>query len=651
MKTYSKFKEESLSVIRPAGWLETYLKKQRDGLTGHLEVAGYPFDRMGWGAQENVPSKEAFIAASWWPYEQTGYWIDGMIRCGYLLDDETLIRKANRNLDYVLSHQDPDGYLGPACIKEPKNRNRWAHAVFFRAFMARYSATGEENIVTALQKHYLSGTSPHSEQREVCNIEEMLWTYGQTGERALLAEAVRTYEQYNRKYRENDTSIATMQSEKKSTEHGVTFNEIAKLGAVLYIYTGNEEYLDATKHAYEKLDRDQMLIDGVCSSSEFLRGKDPLDSHETCDIADYTWSMGYLLMATGEARYADKIEYACFNAAPGAVRSDFKGLQYFSCPNQVIADAHSNHNRYHRGSKWMSYRPNPGTECCPGQVNRIMPNYVSRMWMRAEDNGIAAVLYGPSGFDTVIGDHHVEITEETGYPFSEDIDFIIHMEKPTRFALVLRIPAWCEKAQVSINGRKEAGLLGSGTFVRLDRTFEDQDRITLKLPMHFEISRWPHHGVGLRRGPLVYAQKIEERWEIDQTEKNATEAFPAWNLYPASAWNYGLHLAPQDLDSQIQIMGKEATDEPWSIHSSPIEIKVPAKRIDGWTLDRSASVVTQTNDAEGNFTDKEIMGDFTMTPQLPDEELREKSKDNPVEYITLVPYGCTKLRISIFPEV
>ena len=37
-----------------------------------------------------------------------------------------------------------------------------------------------------------------------------------------------------------------------------------------------------------------LLVDGVCSSTEDLRGKDPLDSHETCDIADpyqvITWT-------------------------------------------------------------------------------------------------------------------------------------------------------------------------------------------------------------------------------------------------------------------------------------------------------------------------------------------------------------------------
>ena len=62
--------------------------------------------------------------------------------------------------------------------------------------------------------------------------------------------------------------------------------------------------------------------------------------HETCDITDHTWALAYLLQATGDARYADRIEQVIFNALPGSITKDFRALQYFSCPNQVIADQH-----------------------------------------------------------------------------------------------------------------------------------------------------------------------------------------------------------------------------------------------------------------------------------------------------------------------
>ena len=148
-------------------------------------------------------------------------------------------------------------------------------------------------------------------------------------------------------------------------------------------------------HGYEKLDQQALLADGLHSCSEHIRGKTARDMHETCDITDHTWALAYLLQATGDARYADRIEQVIFNALPGSITKDFRALQYFSCPNQVVATSTSNHNLFMRGLNWMSYRPDHEVQCCPGNLHRAMPNFISKMWMRTADGGIAAALYGP----------------------------------------------------------------------------------------------------------------------------------------------------------------------------------------------------------------------------------------------------------------
>lgn len=651
MQTYAKFEELPIISIKPGGWLRRYLERQRDGLTGHLEAAGAPFDRAGWGLPKADLNYESSVSADWWPYEQTGYWIDGMIRCGYLLNDPFLINKARQSIDHVLNHPDSDGYLGPLFLKEPIGWNHWAHAVFFRAITAYYSATGDPKVLSALTHHYLSGTSPHSEMREVCNVETILWTYGKTGAPRLLEHAAQAYDEFNRRFPQSDATLKNMLSGRKSTGHGVTFNEMAKLGAIFYLYTGRETFLQATVNAYRKLDRDQMLIDGVCSSSENLRGKDPLDSHETCDIADYSWSAGYLLMATGSAEYADKIEKACFNAAPGAVKSDFKALQYFSCPNQVVADRTSNHSRFHRGNKWMSYRPNPGTECCPGAVNRIIPNYVTRMWLSDGNGGLVASLYGPSTVTVPVGSERQEVTiiEETAYPFSEEIDFLVKTQQPVEFSLTLRIPGWCTKAGLHLNGELMKTPLNPGTFVKINRTYTDNDRLTLTFPMDLQLSHWPRGGIGIERGPLVYALCIEEDWRIDEEDPRGTREFPAWNLYPASPWNYALALNEKNLEKEVEIIKHPVSLEPWSIENAPVELRVPARRVKGWRMKR-VKIIDSYRDELKKMQAVKLKGEFLFTPQLPNPKTIKKRLGKRVERVTLVPYGCTNLRVTIFPQ-
>jgi len=659
MTQNAKFTEVALSSIRPEGWLRRFLEIQRDGLTGHLEAAGYPYNTAGW-ASSKVASRGF---EDWAPYEQNAYWVDGMIRCGRLLRDEFLVKKAKKQIDYVLNHADRDGYLGPEFLKEEiapypgmdvwrDGIKRWPHVVFFRAMMAEYSFSGDEAIVKALAKHYLTNSCSHSMHRNVCNVEIILWVYSITGDKRLLKHAVEAYEQYNSICSEMDTTLRNMRSKGKATEHGVTYNEIAKLGAILFMYTGKRHYLAATVNAYRKLDRDHMLIDGVHSSSESLAGNKPLASHETCDITDYSWSLGYLLMATGGVEYADKIERACFNAALGAVRKDFRGLQYFSCANQVVAACNTNHNDFFRGEKWMSYRPNPGTECCPGDVQRIMPDFASRMWMRGADGGLAAVLYGPSRITAKVGRsaQDVTIVEETTYPFSERIDFQIRAEKPVAFPLHLRIPCWCEKASLLINGAPVKKSLRAGTFFRINRTFDHNDRITLVLTNSIKLSYWPEGGVGVERGPLVYALRIEEDWRVDGGDERSTPEFPAWNLYPASAWNYALVLDEKNPERSVEVVHRPVGPEPWSIENAPVELIVPARKVKGWGLVRKKSITQYYTNDDLNIASRKVKGDFIFTPPLPDKKTLKSCLSKKIEMVRLIPYGCTHLRLTVFPK-
>jgi DUF1680 family protein len=155
----------------------------------------------------------------------------------------------------------------------------------------------------------------------------------------------------------------------------------------------------------------------------------------------------------------------------------------------------------------MAYQPNPGQKvaCCAGNVHRIFPNYAVRMWMKTVDGGLAAVLYGPSKVNTVVGsdDQRIEVVQTTDFPFGDKIRFKINTDRAVEFPLLLRVPAWCSSPRLELNGTAITPSAGDKGFLVLRRAFRPGDEITLTLPMRLAVTRWPQNGMGIERGPLV----------------------------------------------------------------------------------------------------------------------------------------------------
>jgi uncharacterized protein len=661
VRLFSKFQELPLSSISPDGWLYDLLVRQKDGLTGHLDEAGYPFNQKWWG---NPNPGENISIMKWWPYEQEAYWIDGMVRCGYLIGDSVLVSRAKEQIMYVLNHPDSTGFLGPNFMKTSPEGDRWAHAVFFRSAQALYSATGDPSILKALRNHYLGDNYISVDAREMVNIETILFAYKHLGDEALLKFANDLYANFQKvKGGEAGTEKYFLIDEPASI-HGVTYNELAKLGALMYTYSGDSSQLNASVSAIERIKKYHLMPDGVNVSCEKLRTPvHSLQGHETCDIADFAWTLSYLLMATGNPEYADMIEKAIFNAAPSVVDSAFKAVQYFSSVNQVVADKSSCHTPQGMGSAAMSYRPNPYTECCPANVNRIFPNFVSNMWLQASDNEIVASFYAPSKvtWSNNKSNTPVTIEEITNYPFSDTITFQFSIKKSVEFSFGFRIPGWCKKPSVLVNGQPFA-IEGSRTvFQSIKRKFKNGDKIELIFPPEITVQHSVDGGLWIERGPLVYSLAVEENWIIDKSDIKSSEKFPAYNLYPASKWNYALSFNQSvPLEDQLFITRKPVTSNPWTILNSPINIEIPAREVKGWALIQKNTIEEEhwlpVKDNNGNVVDWEmkgylsIKGDYNFTPPLPETSQLKAMLSNEVERIKLVPYGCTKMRITVFPN-
>lgn len=640
MEKYNKFKEVRIKNIKPQGWLREFLVCEGEGMPGHLHEIGYPFDRFCWQYKNLTDGGYA----QWWPYEQTAYWIDSVVRTAAFTDNKELLDVVMDQIEKSLS-DDNDPFIGPNELRNPGGCARWPHAIYFRALYALWSYTGDEVYLEKMRKHYLNDTPEHYENsRDYVNIETILKLSEYFEDANLYKLAVDAFDKFNSKT-EDATTMDTLLSDTPPYGHAVSYNEDSKIPAIMYMYTGNKEYLQASVNAYKKMDIYHMLPDGIHSCSEGPCGNDAWRTHESCDLSDYTWSLGYLLEATGNSEYADKIERVCFNALPGATGHYFKTIQYLSCVNQVVCARNSTHIDSWYNTPRMAYQPHHYPECCVSNIGRAMPNYVLRMYQNT-DSGVVASLYGDSIYDG----EEMRIEQSGGYPFSSKTAFKISLKDKNKNSLMLRIPSWTRGYTLRINGVEKCIDSVNG-YITVDVC--DNDYIEIEFNMSLSMVSTPDGGYYYNYGPFLMTLKIDEDTKLDEKEPRQTVDFPAYNIYPASEWRYAVRRFEPGEKAEIKI--NDVPKNPfWEGY--PIEIKVKARELKNWDFERIENECSLERKTGEGIDQKQldcgasmITEDLVLTPKLPDASfvLQNLGKET---QITLVPYGCTTVRLTVFPK-
>ena len=242
IEKYGRFEKAPVGSIVPRGHLAEFLKRQLEGLTGHREKLGYPFDGNLWakaienihftegvynGADEEVSGRgDWWNSGAWWPYEQSAYQLDGMARLSNLIPAPELAKEVEANVKAVIAGADANGDL---FANLSLSKSQWPLAVFFRAADAYARRTGENSVYEAFRRHYLSkkGEIPKWRGRDALNIEGLLRCAEMTGDQELL-ELART--NFLARKMTNE-----MMNENRVFNHGVSFCEDLKLPAIYYI--------------------------------------------------------------------------------------------------------------------------------------------------------------------------------------------------------------------------------------------------------------------------------------------------------------------------------------------------------------------------------------------------------------------------------
>jgi hypothetical protein len=374
------------------------------------------------------------------------------------------------------------------------------------------------------------------------------------------------------------------------------------------------------------------LAHGLYGGDEALHGNNPTQGSELCSAVEMMFSLESMLGITGDVTYADQLEKIAFNALPTQSTEDYLARQYFQQANQVMITRHTRNFDQNHGGTDVCYGLLSGYPCCTSNMHQGWPKFTQNLWYATPDQGLAALVYSPSEVKAyVAGGTGITFREETSYPFGETIKFTLTTDKKVKsisFPFHLRIPAWCKKATVIVNGSPVQTAEGN-QIVKLNREWKSGDVVELQLPMHVFKTNWYENSVAVERGPITYALKIEEEWKkVTNTKDPVQYGESYYEVRPESPWNYGLVQVPEDkTEETFSVVKKQNTAVyPWKVANAPIEIKAKAKQIPSWTL---------YNEMAGPIP-------YSMTNGL---------ETGNVEEVTLIPYGCTTLRISQFPEV
>ena len=626
---HSAFSLLPLGAIRPAGWLKQQLEIQASGLSGHLDET-WP----------DVGPNSGWLGGTGESWERGPYFLDGLVPLAWLLDDQRLKSKAQKFIEWTLSSQQPSGMFGPA-----SNDDWWPRMVMLKVLTQYAEATGDPRVEPLLRRYFryqlaqLPGRplKDWGRFRWQDSVLSVLWLYRRAPDPKLL-ELAHVLKQQGFDWQENFSNFQWTQKQTREllqmdvkgnglkdhalATHGVNNGQGLKTGAVWSLVADTPADRASARanvrQALTVLDRYHGLPNGMFSCDEHLAGPDPSQGSELCTVVETMFSLEQSLAILGDPVLGDRLETLAFNALPGTLTDDMWAHQYDQQPNQVECSLHR--------KPWTTDGPEsnlfglePHFGCCTANFNQGWPKFAASLYMGTPEGGLALAAYSPSEVTTVLRGKQVRVTQATDYPFRGKISLTVNPESAHAFPLLLRIPGWAAGATIAVNGKQQPAP-APATFARVDRTWQPGDTVEIVFPLVPRTSRWFNNSVAISRGPLVFSLPTGTDW-LKLRQRGLTAD---WQIFPTTAWNYGLALDPVDPAKNIAAAEAAVPAIPFGLKDTPVTLEVKARKLPLWRAEDGAA---------------------NPLPQSP------VASAEPEETLTLVPYAAAKLRITAFPQL
>jgi DUF1680 family protein len=196
---------------------------------------------------------------------------------------------------------------------------------------------------------------------------------------------------------------------------------------------------------------------------------------------------------TADARMADYLERTFYNGILG-VQSPRDGDKLYYLPLQ--------------GGYWKLFGiPLQDFWCCTGSMAESFASLGDGIYFR-DEQGVYVNLYVASELNWA--DRGMRLVQETRFPEEETVQLVIHVERPTRLALRLRVPYWTSGARAWLNDKPLDGFAEPSGYFTLTRTWAQGDRVKIRLPMRLHAAPMPDDETlqAVMYGPIVLAGRL-----------------------------------------------------------------------------------------------------------------------------------------------
>ena len=606
--------------VKPQGWLRDWCETARDGYVSRMDEVDIAFQRA-WNDDFHPRGKylhwgDANQGA--WCVEGACYWFEGLVRLAWALDDPGLKALAHRRLAPLLNGMNPNA-IGliywldrndPAQLREVQVDGRgWVMAPgggTARALLAYWEVTGDERAMNAL-RWSLDDPRFYSWGDSLTMPAGAVEAWRRSGDPKLATAldsffankptpAQWTPMRYGLPVPYGELRFQQRRDDEPNSDwnwrlqHGVVaFDSLASF-AKATLYTGDKTYLSSVREWLDMMEAKTLQPHGVTVSDEQYGWAGPNRGTETCDVAGDILVHSTMAAITGEGRWADHVERSFFNAAPACVSRDFMHHVYFQTPNRPNGDVVFHAGPHTHGGKGGSFETKHWPLCCTAALTRILPSFVQWMWMKPKDGGLAASFYGPNTLETTLDGVAVRIETQTDYPFGDALEMRVDPARPLRFPLRLRVPGWCDATRISLNGSPVTIAMGNYGYTVIDREWTAGDRVSIMFPMSPRVETMRDFNDGGKPYCSVSCGPLLFARGIPEQDENT----------PAAG----------------------AQTEGWRIDS--------AHALDGARLERSP------------------MPEKWDWPSA--SPVRLTIRDAAGAPLELIPYGCAKLRVSMFPD-